>query len=248
MSIVVFIVHGAGEERLPVAQGQKHFLVILAKVLAAAFDVYESKLARVRPFVQVIHRHGMGVVPAASRWTGSELETALPVRRHGRRTLFLGAVHVRTNQHAMPVHKLRRVGTIDDVDRDRLALLHPQQWPGCDTVITDSRENMRAVEFDGGRCNAKRVIRLRLGNRIGRSRGILAALHRGPQTRQSGLRQCYAPKLEEVASVHNPNAPEKPNMPPWSHVGSERANPPRKARVLQPTEHFPRLNGSRPYC
>src|SRR5208283_1246253 len=125
-----------GEEGLPVAQGQKQFLVMLAKVLPA-FDKNESKLASVRALVQVIHGHRMRVVPPAARRPRSELEPPLPVWRYRRRTLFLRAVHLGWNQHAVPVHKLWRIRSIDHIDRDRLSLLHPQHRSRCCTVVTD---------------------------------------------------------------------------------------------------------------
>ncbi len=46
-----------------------------------------------------------------------------------RRTFFLRAVHLRRNQHPVPVHQFRRVGIVDHVNGDRLAFAHPQHRP-----------------------------------------------------------------------------------------------------------------------
>src|SRR5271169_4854936 len=99
--------------------------------------------------MEVAHRHGMRVVPAASRRTGGKLEAAPAMRRYEWRTLFLRSVHFRRNEHAMPMHELRRIGVIYNVDGDRLSFPHAQHGAGRGVVITDGRENVGAVEFDG---------------------------------------------------------------------------------------------------
>src|SRR5271163_2150641 len=62
MGIVVIVIHGAGEERLPIAQRKEKFLIVLAEVVAA-LDVDKTKLACISPLMEVSHRHGMRVVP-----------------------------------------------------------------------------------------------------------------------------------------------------------------------------------------
>ncbi len=129
VGVVVIVFHGGGEERLPVAQGEEELLVVVAGIVAAV-DVDEAELAGVGPFVQVVHGHGVGVIPAAAGGAGSELEAAPAVRRDEGRAFFFGAVHLGRNEHAVPVDQLRRVGVVDDIDRDRLALAHAQNRAG----------------------------------------------------------------------------------------------------------------------
>ena len=92
VGVVVIVRHGGGKERLPVAQRKKELLVVVAGIVAAV-DVDKAELAGIRALVQVVHGHGVGVIPAATRRAGSELNMAAAVRRHERRTLLLGAVH-----------------------------------------------------------------------------------------------------------------------------------------------------------
>ena len=148
VGIVVLVVHGPGEERLPVAQGEKEFLVVLAGIVAAV-NVNKAKLAGVGTLVQVIHGHGVGVIPAASRGPRRELKPAPAVRRHQRRALFFGAIHLRRNQHAVPMHQFRRIRIVDHVNGHRLAFAHAQHRPGRGAVVADGRENVGAVQFNG---------------------------------------------------------------------------------------------------
>ena len=59
----VHVDHLRGEEWLPVAQGEEQLLVVVAGV-GCGLDVDEAELAGVRALVQVVHGHGVGVVPA----------------------------------------------------------------------------------------------------------------------------------------------------------------------------------------
>ena len=75
VGVVVIVFHGGGEERLPIAQGEKELLVVVAGVVAAV-DEDEAELAGVGAFVQVVHGHGVGVIPAGAGRAGRELEAA----------------------------------------------------------------------------------------------------------------------------------------------------------------------------
>ncbi len=141
MGIVVIVFHGAGKERLPVAQGEKEFLVVVAGVVAA-IDVDEAELSGVGTFVQVVHRHGVRVVPAGSGRAGRELETAPTVGRHERGALLFGAVDFGRNEHAVPVDQFRGIGVVDDVDGDRFALAHSEDRPGRGAVVADGRDDV----------------------------------------------------------------------------------------------------------
>ena len=91
---------------------------------------------------------------------GRELESLPAMRRHHRRAFLLGAVHVGRNQHAVPMHEFRRIGVVDDLHRDRLALAHAQHRARCSAVVADRGENVGAVELDRDRGDAQRVVGL----------------------------------------------------------------------------------------
>jgi hypothetical protein len=97
------------------------------------------------------------------------------------------------------MHELRRIGVIYNVDGDRLSFPHAQHWAGRGVVITDGREDVGAVEFDGNGRNAKCMIGFGVGRRPVR-RTVLSGKR---QSRHYGLRQDHAAELEEVAPLHN---------------------------------------------
>src|SRR5215468_8726757 len=141
MGIVVLIVHGRCKEGLPIAQGEEEFLVVLARVVAV-FDVDEAELARVRALVQVIHSHGVRVIPSASGWTWREFEAPPSMRLYDRRALLLRAVHLGRDEHAMPMNKLRCIRVVDDVNSDPSPGPHSKEGAGCGAVIPGGRENV----------------------------------------------------------------------------------------------------------
>ncbi len=53
------------------------------------------------------------------------------------------------NEHAVPVHELRSVGVVDDLNGDRLAFAHAQHRPGRGAVVADG----------GDECGSGRVRR-----------------------------------------------------------------------------------------
>jgi hypothetical protein len=140
--------------------------------------------------VQIGHRHDMGVVPAAARRAGSELDAAAAMRRDKRRTLLLSAIHFRRNQHAMPVDEFRGIGVVDDVDSNLFPLAHAQHRSRSRPVVTDCRENMSAVKFHCNGRDMDRVVRV-AGSCTGclqrRQHGL--AVQRRPASRSSRKRQ-----------------------------------------------------------
>ena len=197
VGVVVHVVHGAGEERLPVAQGQEKLLVVVAGVVAAV-HVDEAELAGVGALVQVVHGHGVGVIPAAAGRAGRELEAVAAVRRHQGRAFLLGAVHLGRDQHAVPVDQFRRVGVVDDLHGDRLAFPHAQHRAWCNSVVADGGEDVGAVELDGDRRDAQGVVGLGVG---AGAAGGLPGRASGSRPRP-GLRQRHAAELQEIAPVH----------------------------------------------
>ena len=67
---------------------------------------------------------------------------------NGRRVLFFGAVDFGGDEEAVPVDELGRVGVVDDVDGDGLALLHAENRAGRCAVVADGGEDAVRREFD----------------------------------------------------------------------------------------------------
>ena len=159
--IVIIVVHVRREERLPIANREKQFLVVLSRVISA-IDIDKSKLPGVCALMQICHGHGMRVVPAAAGRTRSERKAPSPVRLNQRRAFFLGAIDLRRNQHSVPMNQLRRISLVDHINAHRFSFAHPQNRSRRRAVIANGRKNVRRVEFDLNRRNAQCVIRLAL--------------------------------------------------------------------------------------
>ena len=115
VSFVVIVLHGirAGEERLPVAQREKEFLIVLAGIVAA-IDVDEAELAGIGALVQVVHGHGVRVVPAGSGRAGSELDSGAVrgAAPSGEPSSSMPSTSAGI-KHAVPMHQLRCVRIVD---------------------------------------------------------------------------------------------------------------------------------------
>jgi hypothetical protein len=62
--------------------------------------------------------------------------------RYDRRALFLSAVDLGRDEHAMPMNKLRCIRVVDDVNGNPSPGPHSKEGSGCGTVIPDGGENM----------------------------------------------------------------------------------------------------------
>src|SRR5271156_6775232 len=100
MTIVVIVVHIAGEERFPVAQAQKDFLVVSSGVVASVY-VDEAELSGIGSAMEVGLCHGVRVIPTGTGRTRRELIAPPATRRHGRRALLLHPIDLRGDQHAV---------------------------------------------------------------------------------------------------------------------------------------------------
>jgi hypothetical protein len=92
-----------GEIGLPIAQRQVVFLIEVAGIVRA-LDDQKAEHAGITAAVQVVHRHGVGVVPARAGRRGRELIAAASVRRHHRRAFFLRSVHIGGNEQSVKMH------------------------------------------------------------------------------------------------------------------------------------------------
>ena len=99
-----------------------------------------------------------------------EFVAAASVRRNGGRAFFLGAVDFGGNEQAVPVDDLGRIGLVDDVDGDGLALLHAQDRARRRAVVADGGEDPVGGKFDGDRGDAEGDV----GGRRGRGEGLWA--------------------------------------------------------------------------
>ena len=114
-------VAAAAEGRLELLQHQKHLAVVGAG-LVLRLDVDRPDLAGVGAAVEVAAGHDMRVVEAEARRLRHERDAAHAVRRDERRAFLGRAVDIARDHLAVPVHQLRRVGVVVDIDRRRAAL------------------------------------------------------------------------------------------------------------------------------
>ena len=173
------------------------FLIEAAGIIRS-LDDQKAEHSGIAATVQVVHRHGVGVIPAGAGRRGRELIAAASVRRHCRGTFFLRSVHIGGNQQSVKMHELRHVGVIDHVHRDRHALLHPQPRPRRDAVVADGADNAIGRQFDRDRRDFQREIGLGHVLRAGwRQKGLLWLAH------QPATRGRHPGNLEKVASLHD---------------------------------------------
>jgi hypothetical protein len=158
--IEIVVIHRLiGEIRLPIAQRQVMFLIEAAGIIRS-LDDQKAEHAGETAAVQVVHRHGVRVIPAGAGRRGRELIAAASVRRHHRGAFFLRSVHVGGNQQSVKMHELRHVGVVDHVHRDRHALLHPQQRPRRSAVVPDGADDAIGRQFHRDRRDLQREIGL----------------------------------------------------------------------------------------
>ena len=90
----------------------------------------------------------MRVVKAKARGFGHEGDPAHPVRRHEGRAFLGGAVHVARDHLPVPVHQLRRIGVVVNIDNDLLPFLEAQQRPRKLAVIEGGRDDVLGRQLD----------------------------------------------------------------------------------------------------
>ena len=97
------------------------------------------------------------------------------VGRHQRGTLLFRPIHIGRNQHAMPVHKLLRIGIVNHLNGHRLAFAHAQNWPGRRAIVANGRKDMRSIQFNRHWRDTNRVIRLLTRRALGYCHACLRA-------------------------------------------------------------------------
>ena len=144
------------------------------------------------------------------------------MRRHKRRTLLFGAIYLRRDQHAVPMHQFRRIGIVDHVHSHRLAFAHPQHGSRRSPVVANGRKNVRAVELHRHRSNAQRVICFASSASSRRHRHAWASvdLRQGRHRPAAGLRQAPIRRIGEDRVYSR--SPRRNRLPASSHGQTSR--------------------------
>jgi len=208
--VVVIIVHGVSEKGLPIAEGEKKFLIVPSGIVGI-LDNEESKLTGVGTAMEVAVRHGVGVIPARARGPRRELEAPPLVGRNQGRAFFFGAVHFSGNQKAVPVNKLGGFGVIDYVHGHGDAFAHAEDRARRRAVVADSADDAIGSELDGNgrdfehdvgfarllrRSSGRYVILHLLGHRLRLRLGGEEFGHAGFDGGEGG-------EVKQIASVHD---------------------------------------------
>ena len=81
------------------------FLIEIAGIIRS-FDDQKTEHAGEAAAMQVVHRHGVSVIPARAGRRRRELIAAASVRRHHRRAFFLRSVDVGRNEQSVKMHDI----------------------------------------------------------------------------------------------------------------------------------------------
>jgi hypothetical protein len=84
-------------------QREEKFLIVPTMVLVG-FDHQEAVLTPILPEAEILHGHGVRVVPAKPRRSGNKRIAGRRPRRDWRRTFLHGAIDIRRDKQAVPVH------------------------------------------------------------------------------------------------------------------------------------------------
>src|SRR5579863_2903989 len=122
-------VSAAAQRWLELLEHEKDFTIIIAGILFR-LDVNRTHLTAVLTRRKICSRPVMRVIKAYARWTGSERDAPLAVRRDERRSFLGRAINIHRHFLAMPMKLLGNIGIVEDVDRSGCTLFQPNQWSG----------------------------------------------------------------------------------------------------------------------
>ena len=105
---------------------QEHFAIVSAGIVLR-FDVDRSRLTGVRAAVEVAPGRDMRMIETEACGFRHEGDPAHAMRRDERRAFLGGAIHIARDHLPVPVHQLRRVGVVVDIDDDPLPFREAQQ-------------------------------------------------------------------------------------------------------------------------
>ena len=127
-------------------RGQKNFLIVISR-LALRFHVEESELAVERAHIEISLGRHVRVIPARPDRPRLKRVLAAAVRGDERRSFFLGAVHVGSDELSMPVDKFRHVGVVVHIDGDALAFAKAQDGSRNFAVVSDRLDHDCPAQF-----------------------------------------------------------------------------------------------------
>ena len=138
-------VHGhiaaAAERRLEFLHHQEHLPIVGAGVVLR-LDVDGPRLAGIGAAIEVGTRRNMGVIEAETCRLRQEGDPPHASCRHEGRAFLGRTVDVAWNHLPVPMHKLRHVSVIVDVDHCLLPFLEADERSGELAVIERGRHNM----------------------------------------------------------------------------------------------------------
>src|SRR5580704_18360867 len=167
--IVIKGIHGsipaASHIRIPVVQCEEYFLIVRTWRLFR-LNVETPELTGISAPLQIVPRKGVRVVPTKTRRPRRKTVAPLSACRDHRRALFHGAVFARWNPQSMPVHNLRRVRIVHNINRDWLAFRPANQRPGNAPVVRNRLNYLFGRNLQLERRNLKPHVRRRLGPQL----------------------------------------------------------------------------------
>jgi hypothetical protein len=129
-------------------QGEK-VLLIVARRIIAWLDHEEAVLSAVLRARKVVHRHGMGVIPAKAGRPRRQLVADARTWGNGRGSFLERAIRLGRRKQAMPMDHFGPFRVVCHLDRDGLILLQPQQAArhlavvGCGSQAVSRRQFKR---------------------------------------------------------------------------------------------------------
>ena len=134
----------------------------------------------------------MGVIKAEAGWLGDEGDALHAMRRHEGRAFLEGAVDVAWNHLPVPMHELRHVGLVIDIDDGPLPFLESDQRSGKLTVIDCGRDDVVGRKLDRAGTDADGLVRGRCWSgtcHLSRKNRIVLGKARGQRARSDHLQE-----------------------------------------------------------
>ena len=157
---------------------RKKELLIVARGILTRLDHQKAVLSAVLRSSEVVHRHGVGVIPAKAGRAGREGVAGARAHLDGGRPFFDGAVRLGGCEEAVQMDHLRPVGVVRHLDGHRLILFKAQQGTGDLAVVGGRLQSVARRQIERDRRDVDPVI----------GRGQIPAEHaeRGSETDEGG--------------------------------------------------------------
>ncbi len=128
-------------------RGEKDLLIVAAGI-SLGLHVDERELAAVDTTRQIVHGHGVGVHVAGAGLERRNLVLEAATRGNRQTALFLRAIQLRRYFESVPVHVLRHVGAIDDINGGRDSFPHADQGARRGSVVRRGRDCVSGRNID----------------------------------------------------------------------------------------------------